>query len=439
MRRDGIAEAVVIASAVLIAMPTLAGCADNPAGYSSHAPSTDDMANASEVEIQQTATAQPADTRDGGLKGIEESAAGQAAGDVESSTSQPVSAEREFPRLAAIPEKPPVPADNPISPAKIELGRLLFFDDRLSGDGGTSCATCHEPFLGWGDGNAISMGYEGTEHWRNSQTTVNTAYLVKLFWAGESPSLEAQAASAIEGNVAGNGDPVMIEERLAQIPEYVRLFKEAFGVDRPTYPLILKAIATFERTDMNSTDSPFDKYMRGDQRTMSEEALRGMKLFEGKANCIRCHNGPLLTDESFHAIGVPRNSLFDKVVQYQITLRYQFFIRGVPEHVYRKADRDLGLYFTTKRQSDIGKFRTPPLRYLGYTAPYMHNGVFDDLEQVIDFYDEGGGEGDNKSALLEPLELTDAEKTDLLAFLQSLTGREIGMSPPDLPPYKVMD
>lgn len=216
MRRDGIAEAVVIASAVLIAMPTLARCADNPAGYSSPASSTDDTAKASEVEIQQTATAKPADTSDGGLKGIEESAAGQAADDVESSTSQPVSAEREFPRLAAIPEKPPVPADNPISPAKIELGRLLFFDDRLSGDGGTSCATCHEPFLGWGDGNAISMGYEGTEHWRNSQTTVNTAYLVKLFWAGESPSLEAQAASAIEGNVAGNGDPVMIEERLCK-------------------------------------------------------------------------------------------------------------------------------------------------------------------------------------------------------------------------------
>jgi cytochrome c peroxidase len=133
-------------------------------------------------------------------------------------------AEAVFPALAPLPDVP-VPADNPITPAKVELGRLLFFDDRLSGDVSTSCASCHDPRLGWGDGNALSRGYPGTQHWRNSQTAVNSAYLAKLFWAGESTSLEAQANSAITGALAGNGDPVMIEERLAQIPRYVELFR----------------------------------------------------------------------------------------------------------------------------------------------------------------------------------------------------------------------
>ena len=134
-----------------------------------------------------------------------------------------------FPPLAPLPSMP-VPADNPISDAKVALGKLLFFDDRLSGDVGTSCASCHDPRLGWGDGNALSRGYAGTQHWRNSQTTINTAYLSKLFWAGEAPSLEAQAHSAISGNLAGNGDPVMIEERLAQVPQYVEMFEEALSL-----------------------------------------------------------------------------------------------------------------------------------------------------------------------------------------------------------------
>jgi cytochrome c peroxidase len=342
-----------------------------------------------------------------------------------------------LPPLAALPAVP-VPADNPLSEAKIELGKLLFFDDRLSGDVGTSCASCHDPRIGWGDGNALSRGYAGTQHWRNSQTIVNSAYLAKLFWAGESPSLEAQAASAIGGNLAGNGDSAMIEERLAQIPVYVRLFKEAFGVREPSYELALKAIASFERAETISNDSPFDRYMRGEQTAMSEGALRGMELFVGKANCIRCHNGALLSDERYHNLGLPKNPLYEQDPLRQIALRYQHYIRGVPEHVYRTADRDLGLYYTTKRDGDKGKFRTPPLRYLVYTAPYMHNGVFETLEDVIDFYDDGGGDAANRSPLLEPLNLTEDEKFDLLEFLEALSGDEIRVSLPVLPPYEVI-
>lgn len=340
-----------------------------------------------------------------------------------------------FPALAALPEVP-VPADNPITPAKVELGRMLFFDKRLSGDTEIACSSCHDPAKGWGDERDLSTGYPGTRHWRNSQTAVNSAYIQKLFWGGESPSLEVQANSAITGNLAGNGDPAMIEERLAQIPEYVQLFKEAFGVDRPNYPYVLRAIATFERAEVISQDSPFDRYMRGDPSAMSDAARRGMELFQGKARCIFCHNGPLLTDEGFHNLGVPTNPFFEEDVFAQTALRYQHYIRGVPEDLYRKAAIDLGLYYTTKRQEDKGKFRTPPLRYLIYSFPYMHNGVFLVLEEVIDFYDEGGGDDPNKSPLMKPLGLTDEEKQDLLEFLESLSGTELLIDPPELPEYE---
>lgn len=355
-------------------------------------------------------------------------------GDEDNVTVNPV---KDFPPLEPLPPVP-VPADNPITDAKVKLGRMLFFDNRLSGDLGTSCASCHDPRLGWGDGNALSRGYAGTQHWRNSQTIVNSAFLGKLFWAGESPSLEAQAHSAASGNLAGNGDPSMSEERLAQIPEYVRLFKEAFG-GPPTYQYALKAIATFERADLISRDSPFDQYLDGDESALSADAIAGMQLFVGKARCAACHNGPLLTDEKFHNLGLPENPLFETDPLRQISLRYQHTIRGVPEDVYRNAHTDLGLYYTTKRDADRGKFRTTPLRYIEYTAPYMHNGVFGTLEEVVDFYDEGGGDDPNRSPLLEPLGLTDDEKFSLVEFLMSLSGDEVMIYPPELPPYAVMD
>ena len=227
----------------------------------------------------------------------------------------------------------------------------------------------------------------------------------------------------------------MIEERLAQIPEYVDLFEQAFGGDRPLYDHALKAIATFERIAMDSTDSPLDEYLAGDQSALSKEALRGKTLFEGKAGCIQCHNGALLTDEKYHNLALPEHPLFGKDPLRQVSLRYQHFIRGVPEEVYREAHTDMGLYYTTKRESDIGKFRTPPLRYISYTAPYMHNGVLETLEDVIEFYDQGGGDSDGKSPLLKPLGLTEDEKLDLLDFLESMSGDEIRITPPELPKY----
>ncbi len=327
----------------------------------------------------------------------------------------------------------PAPPDNPMSEAKIELGQLLFFDQRMSGDGSTSCAICHAPELGWGTASAISPGYPGTSHWRNSQTVINSAYLPKLFWAGESTSLEKQAESAWTGNLAGNLDPAMAEERLRQIPEYVRLFNEVFGAP-PNWGDALKAVAAFERT-LVTRNVPFDAYAQGDRDALSAEALRGLALFQGTANCIACHNGPLFTDNSFHNLGVPRSPLYDTNINVQIALRYQHLSRGVPEEVYKAANRDLGLYYTTKREEDKGKFRTPPLRYNCYTAPYMHNGVLATLEEVVAFYNAGGGNEPDKDPLMQPLNLTAQEQADLVAFMQSLCGDEIIVEAPDLPPY----
>jgi len=351
----------------------------------------------------------------------------------------PAQAKR-FPPLGPLPSVP-APRDNPMSDAKVALGKLLFFDPRLSGDVSTSCAACHDPKLGWGTDQPISRGYPGAEHWRNSQTVLNSAHYAKLFWAGEVTSLESQAAAAATGNVAGNGDPIMMEERLRQVPEYVKRFNEVFGVDRPTIAMAWMAIAAFGRTVVSKAENvSFDRYAKGNQSALSPEAKRGLALFHAKAGCIQCHNGPLASDDSYHNLGVPPNPIFESSPLYQITLRYQHVIRGVPEQVYRTADRDLGLYYTTKRDEDRGKFRTPSLRELKYTAPYMHNGVFGSLEEVIEFYNRGGGEDSNKSPLVKPLGLVEQEKMDLKIFLESLSsdGPPHVMEPPEPPPYAAM-
>jgi cytochrome c peroxidase len=254
-------------------------------------------------------------------------------------------------------------------------------------------------------------------------------------------SLESQAPAAAEGNVAGNGDPIMMEERLAQVPEYVRRFREVFGIERPSIAHAWLAIAAFQRTLVSDPAKvPFDRYAKGDRNALSPPALRGLALFTGKAGCIQCHNGPLASDQDFHNLGLPEHPLFETMPLAQITHRYEQYIKGVSESRYRRADRDLGLYYVTKRPEDIGKFRTPSLRELKYTAPYMHNGLFLTLGEVIDFYDAGGGPAPGKSPLVKPLGLTRQEKDDLRAFLESLSsdGPPHVMDPPPLPSYAVM-
>ena len=349
------------------------------------------------------------------------------------------------PPLAPLGE-PPIPADNKQNDAKIELGKLLFFDSRLGGDTSTPCVSCHEPESGWAWSDDFSRGYPGTVHWRNSQTIINSAYYGKLFWAGSAPSLERQAPAAAKGGVAGNGENDLMQARLALIPEYRRRFKEVFGDKWPLIGNAWRAIAAFERT-LVQRDTPLDQYLQGDKEALTEQQIRGMALFNGKAGCIQCHNGALASDQHYYNIGVPYSTRWEEDGLAQITFRFEYYAKGASEDVYRSSKADAGLYFRTKNEWDKGKFRTPSLRYTMYTAPYMHNGAFYTLEEVVDFYNKGGFAEDedenlrttdwpeNKSKLIKPLGLTDEEQEDLVAFLEAFSGEEITIERPALPPY----
>ncbi len=337
---------------------------------------------------------------------------------------------------------PPIPADNKMSAAKVELGKLLFFDPRLGGDASVSCSSCHAPEQGWAWAEDLSRGYPGTVHWRNSQSIINSAYLDKLFWAGSAASLEAQAPSAARGGVAGNGERDLMEARLALIPEYRKRFREVFGDEWPLIRNAWRAIAAFERT-LVQKDTPLDQYLKGDKSALSEQQIRGKELFEGKASCNACHNGALATDQQFYNIGVPYAKRWEEDGLAQITFRFEQYAKGTTEEMYRSIKDDAGLYYRSKNSWDKGKFRTPSLRYTMYTPPYMHNGSFYTLEEVVDFYNRGGvdEEGrttdfpETKSPLIKPLGLSDAEKEDLAAFLESFSGEEILMEKPRLPKY----
>jgi cytochrome c peroxidase len=343
-----------------------------------------------------------------------------------------------YPPLAPL---PPVsfPPDNPYSDAKAELGKLLYFDTRFSGDGSLSCNSCHPASDGsWGIGSAISFGYPGTIHWRNASTIINSAYYTKLNWDGSATSIERQNDGAWSGAVAGNLDAALAEERMALIPGYVERFNQVFGTDSPTWDQALLSVATFQRTIV-SQNVPFDAYLNGDKSAISAEAIAGYELFTGKANCIACHNGPLVSDDSFHVTGVPQAPQFGNNTLSQITLRWEQWAKGVTEEDYNTATEDLGLYYITKIETDRGAFRTPSLRDLCYTAPYMHNGIFTTLEDVVAFYNNGGGSSPYKSPLLQPLNLTAGEQASLLAFLRSVCGDRITLDAPNLPPYAPWD
>ncbi|MDH5904578.1 cytochrome c peroxidase [Vibrio splendidus] len=337
----------------------------------------------------------------------------------------------------------PVPADNKQTPEKIELGKILFYDGRLSGDTTSPCAGCHIQSQGWGFPDDLSMGYPGTVHWRNSQTIINAAYYDKFFWAGSAMSLEAQAKDAAKGAVAGNGEDDIMEARLALVPEYVERFKRVFGDDTPKIHNAWRAIAAFERT-MIQRDTPIDNYLLGDKTALSESQLKGKALFEGKANCIACHNGALVSDQKFYNIGVPPSPWWNDDGLAQITFRFELYSKGVTEEMYRTTKADPGAYFRAKRKEMLGKFRTPSLRYTKYTAPYMHNGTIPTLEAVIDFYDRGGvtddgrttGYPQTKSALIQPLGLTEQDKKNLLSFVEAFSGEQIFIEEPTIPEYQ---
>ncbi len=309
------------------------------------------------------------------------------------------------------------PKDNPFSKEKAELGKVLFFDPRLSISGQIACASCHDSELGWGDGKRTSYGHNRQLGRRNSMTLLNVAYADKLFWDGRASSLEAQVDFPVEDSLEMNFHLDLAIQRIAEIDGYNEMFINAFGSDEVTNQKVRKAIATFERTII-SESTKFDRFISGDSDIYSDEEVLGLHLFRTKARCINCHNGGYFSDNQFHNTG----------------LSY-----------YGRKFEDLGYFEVTGRKEDVGKFKTSSLREISRTGPYMHNGLFPTLEGVINMYNAGMPHLKRKkhqlndslfpttSPILKKLELSDLEQEALEAFLKTLESRNRREQPPQLP------
>lgn len=311
----------------------------------------------------------------------------------------------------------PEPPSDPRHRARVELGRTLFFDARLSGPGQMACASCHDADLGWADGRTTSFGHGFQPLARNAPSILNAAFGGSFFWDGRAATLEDQALAVFENPAEMHASTAHVRSAVASSRGYRAKFAEAFGDGEPTIERTLTAIADFERTIVSDGSSAFDQFLGGKADALTDEAVRGLHLFRTRARCANCHHGPLLTDGRFHDLG----------------LSY-----------YGRKLQDLGRYAVTKDPADVGRFKTPSLRNVARTAPYMHNGLFD-LPGVLNMYSAGMATlkrppalADDplfptKSPLLRELGLSAQEKADLTAFLEALTERRRRVRPPELP------
>ncbi len=285
------------------------------------------------------------------------------------------------------------PKDNPYSAAKAELGKILYFDSRLSKDGTVSCATCHDPKFGFTDGQPVSSGIGGQKGGRSAPTVINRAWSLAQFWDGRAASLEAQAIGPMANPIEMGNTHEAIVTALRGIAGYKPLYAAAFGDGEITMDRTAKAIATFERTVL-SGDSPYDRWKAGQANAMSPAAVRGYHVFQ-KAQCDACHEGHNFTSNMYSNLGVGINA----------------------------EKPDLGRYDITKDPLDWGAFKTPTLRDVEHTAPYMHDGSLKTLEEVVDYYDKGGTPNKNLDPHIKPQHLRTDEKADLVAFLKALSGK----------------
>ncbi len=285
------------------------------------------------------------------------------------------------------------PADNPYSPEKAELGRLLYFDKRLSSDASVSCATCHHPKFAFADGKAVSDGIGGQKGGRSAPTVINRAYSMAQFWDGRAKSLEDQAIGPMANPIEMGNTHAGVVANLKKIPGYQKLFKQVFESDECDIDMVAKAIATFERTVL-SGNSAYDRYQAGDKKALTASQVRGMDVYFKKAKCDQCHEGINFTANAYHNIGVGMD----------------------------KPAPDVGRYEVTKKDADWGAFKTPTLRDISRTAPYMHDGSLKTLEEVVEFYDEGGIKNKNLDENIKLLKLTERDEKDLVAFLKALDG-----------------
>ncbi|QDU39452.1 Cytochrome c551 peroxidase precursor [Maioricimonas rarisocia] len=297
------------------------------------------------------------------------------------------------------------PKDNAPTPEKIQLGKQLYFDPRLSRDSTISCASCHDPQKGFSNGEQFATGVRGQVGGRNSPTVINAAFNRFQFWDGRAGSLEEQALGPIQNPIEMDMTLDEVVERLNAIEGYRRQFQKVFGSD-VTPENIGRAIAAYERTIL-SGDAPYDRYKDGDESALSEAAERGMKLFFGKANCSACHAGANFTDNAFHNIGVGMD-------------------RDEPDH---------GRFSISSLGGDTGSFKTPTLREIARTGPYMHDGSLKTLEEVVAYYSRGGNPNPYLDEELFPLNLTAEQQQDLVTFLKEGLSSENypNHQPPELP------
>ena len=284
------------------------------------------------------------------------------------------------------------PRDNPYSPEKVELGKLLYFDTRLSADNTVACATCHGLKNGFTDGAPVSTGIRGQKGGRSAPTVINRAYTQTQFWDGRAPSLEEQAKGPIQNPIEMGYTHEACVAKLKTIKGYVDMFEKVFGTRDFNIDHVAKAIATFERTVL-SGNSAYDKYKAGNKSAMNASAVRGLAIFE-KKKCDQCHEGVNFTLGAFHNLGVGTD----------------------------KPNPDEGRSAISKDPKDWGAFKTPTLRDISRTAPYMHDGSLKSLEEVVDYYDKGGMPNKNLDERMKKLNLTAQEKQDLVAFMKALDG-----------------
>jgi cytochrome c peroxidase len=287
----------------------------------------------------------------------------------------------------------PIPEDNALTAAKVRLGRDLFRNAILSRDRTIACASCHDPRRAFTDGRSLAVGVDGKVGTRNAPTLINRVYGRSQFWDGRAHSLEQQVLEPIENpRELGAGVDTAVR-RLVSSPLYRLRFRVAFGRDVNAQDLA-RALASYVRTIL-AGNSPFDRYANGIANALSDEARSGLEIFRGKAGCSTCHSGPTMSDERFHNTGV----------------------------AWQGGEwKDLGRFLVTGAAQDRGAFKTPTLREVDRTAPYMHDGSLSTLDAVIDYYDRGGNPAPSRDADLKPLGLTADEKRQLIAFLRSLTG-----------------
>lgn len=300
---------------------------------------------------------------------------------------------------------PPGPVDMQNDSVKnvVELGKVLFFDTRLSGSGKISCATCHKPELNWTDGVEKSLGHEGAVNKRNSPTIQNSWFYTRFFWDGRSKDLQDQAFAPINSSTEMHSDMPDVMRKLRNINGYKELFKSAFGSEEISPDKMTDAIATFEKT-ITTNKSRFDKFLEGDKNALTKKELRGLHLFRTKARCMNCHNGSFFSDNQFHNNG--------------------FFF---PNHY----SIDKGHYLVTHIEADTGKFKTPSLRDVGRTGPWMHDGSATSLAEVLAVYNKGGVAQYNP--MVKQLNLSKQEISELLSFLKAISAPPVEFIKPVIP------